>query len=255
MQALNKKIILITGASSGIGEACAKQCAFQGANLIITARRLDKLEKLANELKTQYQISALPLQLDVRDKEAVKSMIHQLPSDWQAIDILINNAGLALGNDTVEQGKLNDWDTMIDTNIKGLMYVTRYVLNGMIERHQGHIVNISSVAGSQVYPGGNIYCATKHAVKAFSEALRLDLLGKPIRVTDIAPGAVETEFSRVRWNNQKKSDEFYKDFTSLIADDIADTVVYCITRPKHVNISEMLVMPTDQASVNFIHRQ
>lgn len=254
MKSLENKIVFITGASSGIGKACAEQFAAAGANVIVTARRLEKIKTLADELQQTHRIKALPIELDVQDKIMVKNAIDNLPEEWEAIDILVNNAGLALTSDSIHQGEPNNWDVMIDTNIKGLLYVTRYILTGMTERNAGHVINIGSIAGHEYYPGGNIYSATKHAVKAISHSLRLDLLGKAIRVSNISPGAVETEFSEVRWKDKEKAKNFYQDFKPLVADDIADAVLYCASRPAHVNISEVIVMPTDQASCNHIHR-
>ncbi len=251
---LTKKIVFITGASSGIGKATAQHFAKLGANLILTARRIDKVEQLANELQTQYSISTLPIQLDVRDKQVVITTITNLPTQWRDIDILINNAGLALGSVPIQQSSLDDWDTMIATNIQGLLYVTQQILPTMIARNSGHIINIGSIAGRDCYPGGNIYCATKHAVNALSKSMRLDLLGTQIRVTEIAPGAVHTEFSEVRWQDKQKSDQYYAQFTPLLADDIADAIVYCATRPLHVNVSELIVFPTDQASCHHINK-
>lgn len=255
MQTLNKKIVLITGASSGIGKACAEQFATQGARLILAARRIERIAQLAEDLKNKHQIDTLALQLDVQDKKQVANVIQDLPANWKHIDILVNNAGLALSSDKIQDGDINNWDTMLNTNVHGLLYVTRAILPDMITRKQGHIINIGSVAGHDCYPAGNVYSATKHAVKAISKSLRLDLLGTKIRVTEIDPGAVETEFSIVRWKDKEKANQFYSDFTPLIANDIADAIIYCTTRPQHVNIAEMIIYPTDQASVNHIHRE
>ncbi|MFT4060067.1 MAG: SDR family NAD(P)-dependent oxidoreductase [Legionella sp.] len=254
MNSLNDKVILITGASSGIGEACAHLCAAQGAQLILCARRLERLQYLAQELSHQYGKEHHILALDVRDHEQVTSQIESLASKWQAIDVLINNAGLALDTLPLHQGIVDHWDTMIDTNIKGLLYVSRAVIPSMIARNRGHIVNIGSIAGHECYPNGNVYVATKHAVHALSKSMRLDLLGKPIRVSEIAPGAVETEFSEVRWNNKQKAKAFYQGFHPLRAEDIADAIVYCITRPAHVDVEQMIIMPTVQASANHLAR-
>lgn len=254
MQNIKDKIILITGASSGIGEACAHLFASNGAKLILCARRMQRIEQLAAELKSLHKVDCLPLELDVRIKEDVELILGALPSDWQSIDILINNAGLALSSDSIQQGSFENWDRMIDTNVKGLLYVSRCILPGMLARARGHVINIGSIAGHECYPGGNVYCATKHAVHAISKSMRLDLLGSPIRVTEISPGAVETEFSQVRWNDKKKAEAFYQDFIPLRAEDIADAAYYCITRPSHIDIAEMLIMPTVQASANHIHR-
>lgn len=255
MVSLKNKIVLITGASSGIGEACAKILAADGAHLILTARRLQRLIKLAEELEDQHQTTCLTHQLDVSDHAAVQSFVKSLPANWQPIDILINNAGLALGTDPLQIGNSDNWDKMIDTNIKGLLYVSRNILPGMLERGRGHVVNIGSIAGQDCYANGNVYSATKHAVRAISKSMRLDLSGSPVRVSEIAPGAVETEFSVVRWRDQEKADAFYQDFNPLLASDIADAVHYCLTRPQHVDISEMTIMPTDQAACSVISRK
>ncbi|QMT61445.1 MULTISPECIES: SDR family NAD(P)-dependent oxidoreductase [unclassified Legionella] len=254
MNNLTNKIILVTGASSGIGQACARLCAQQGARLILCARRVERLEALAKELTQLYGEEHYVLPLDVCDPEQVKKQLGSLPGQWQSVDVLINNAGLALDSLPLQKGIEEHWDIMIDTNIKGLLYVSRTLIPGMLERGRGHVVNISSVAGHECYPNGNVYCATKHAVHALSKSMRLDMLGKPVRVTEIAPGAVETEFSEVRWNDKQKAKEFYQDFQPLLADDIADAIVYCITRPKHVDIEEMTIMPTVQASANHLAR-
>lgn len=248
------KIIFITGASSGIGEACANLLAAHGARLILTARRSLRLEALAKKLQEAHQTDCLIRTLDIRDKDAVESVINHLPNDWQMIDVLINNAGLALSTNPLQSGHFSDWETMIDTNLKGLLYVTRTILPNMVNRQCGHIVNIGSIAGQEQYQNGNVYSATKHAVRAITKSLRLDLLGTNIRVTEIAPGAVETEFSTVRWNDAEKARLFYSDFTPLLADDIADAVHYCITRPLHVDVAEMTIMPTAQATLSMIAR-
>ncbi|HHT0593425.1 TPA: SDR family NAD(P)-dependent oxidoreductase [Legionella anisa] len=254
MNDLTNKIILITGASSGIGQACARLCAKQGARLILSARRVERLEALAKELSQHHGEEHYVLPLDVCDHEQVKKQLDSLPNQWRSIDVLINNAGLALDSLPLQQGIEAHWDVMIDTNIKGLLYVSRALIPGMLERGRGHVVNISSVAGHECYPNGNVYCATKHAVHAISKSMRLDMLGSPVRVTEIAPGAVETEFSEVRWNDKQKAKAFYKDFQSLLAEDIADAIVYCITRPQHMDIEEMTIMPTVQASANHLYR-
>jgi 3-hydroxy acid dehydrogenase/malonic semialdehyde reductase len=255
MLSLKDKIIFITGASSGIGKACAEQFAKQGAKLILTARRIEKIKNLSDELREQYKTDSLPLQLDVRNKDEVIKLINNLPEAWKAIDVLLNNAGLALASDPIQSGNTENWDIMIDTNLRGLLYVTHAILPNMISRNSGHIINIGSIAGREVYPTGNVYCATKHAVRAISQSLRLDLLGTNIRVTEIDPGAVETEFSEVRWKDKERAKSFYSDFTPLVGNDIADAVIYCTTRPTHVNISEMVIHPTAQASLNHISRQ
>ena len=254
MQPIKDKIVFITGASSGIGAACAEQFAQFGCHLILTARRKDRIQALATQLSQQYSIRALPIELDVRDRQNVVNAMNALPSDWQNIDILINNAGLALDSVHLQKGNLDNWDTMIQTNINGLLYVTHTVLQGMLKRNTGHIINVSSVAGHDHYPMGNIYSATKHAVRALSKSLRLDLLGTGLRVSDIAPGAVNTEFSTVRWKDKEKADKFYEEFTALSANDVAEAMVFCATRPPHVSIAEVVIYPTDQASVNHMHR-
>ncbi len=249
---LKQNIILITGASSGIGYAAAERFAELGANLILAARRVEKIQALSESLIKKYNISTFILPLDVRDKNGVINAINNLPASFKSIDILVNNAGLALSSDLIQDGNLDNWETMIDTNIKGLLYLTHSILPGMIERKKGHIINIGSIAGRNIYATGNVYCATKHAVKAISESIRHDTLGKNIRVTEIAPGAVHTEFSEVRWNGDKKrSDDFYSKFTPLQAEDIADTIVFAATRPNHVNISEMVIYPLEQVGLNY----
>ncbi len=254
MMSVKNKIIFITGASSGIGMACAKEFAELGARVIMSARRVEKMQQMINELNLPKENIKI-IELDVRNQEKVAEAIQALPEDWKNIDILVNNAGVALSSDLLQHGNPKNWDTMIDTNIKGLLYVTHAVLPQMVERDTGHIINIGSIAGKACYAGGNVYAATKHAVRAISQSLRLDLIGKNIRVSEVQPGAVETEFSIVRWNNDKdKAKAFYTGFSPLTAEDIADAVVYCATRKPHVNVAEMLVMPIAQASVTQIYR-
>ncbi len=248
------KVVFITGASSGIGKACAEQFAQLGAHVVITARRLDRLNTIAAELSSKYGIKCTPLELDARDNAQVESIFKKLAADKVEVDILINNAGLALSTDKLQDGNPSNWDTMIDTNVKGLLYVTRAVLPSMIKRNSGHIINIGSISGHDCYASGNVYCATKHAVRAISKSLRLDLFGTAIRVSEIDPGAVETEFSEVRWNDKDKAKMLYEGFEPLVADDIADTVVYCATRPPHVNVAEIIVFPQAQASIAQIYR-
>lgn len=255
MTSLKNKIILITGASSGIGEAIAKRCALDGARLILVARRLERLDSLARMLKDASQCDSLTHQLDMTDKQAIKTFISSLPADWQPIDVLVNNAGLALTTDPIQSADEENWDTMIDTNVKGLLYISRSIVPGMIERDRGHIVNIGSIAGQYCYPNGNVYSATKYAVRAISESMRLDFAGTKLRVTEIRPGAVETEFSKVRWNDEDRARAFYQDFNPLLAEDIADAVHYCVTRPLHVDIAEMTIMPTDQPAASVISRK
>ncbi|MDB6081830.1 MAG: ydfG [Chlamydiia bacterium] len=246
---------LITGASSGIGRACAELFASQGVHLVITARRIDRLEALAEKLSTTYKIKVTPIQLDVQKKEEVAAAFEFLKKEKIAIDILVNNAGLALSTDKLQDAKLENWDVMIDTNVKGLLYVTKAALDSMIERNSGHIINLGSIAGQGCYAGGNVYSMTKHAVKALSTSLRLDLQGTKIRVSEVAPGAVETEFSEVRWDDKEKAKKFYQGFAPLVAEDIADLVLYCATRPLHVNISEITVYPQAQGSLTDIYRE
>jgi len=251
---ITNKIVLITGASSGIGKACAELFAQQGAKLILCARREDRLNKLKNELINKYNSSVFAVKLDVSDRHAVDKCIKNLPREWQSIAVLINNAGLALGFDKVHVANIDDWEVMIDTNIKALLYVTKAVLDGMIERRAGHIINIGSIAGHEVYSNASVYIATKHAVDAITRCLRLDLAEAEgnIRVTSIDPGMVVTEFSEVRFKGDKqKAAKVYEGMTPLSADDIADAVFYCASRPEHVNVSDMIIYPTDQAGAGF----
>ncbi|MGF1537999.1 MAG: SDR family oxidoreductase [Elainellaceae cyanobacterium] len=249
---MNDKTILITGASSGIGEACARVFAQAGARLILAARRRDRLQALAQTFAVDTHL----LPLDVRDREAVFQAIAALPAEWQAIDILVNNAGLSRGLDKLHEAELQDWEEMIDTNVKGLLYVTRAVVPGMVARSQGHVINLGSIAGHETYPGGSVYCATKSAVMALTEGLKLDLLGTPIRVSSVDPGLVETEFSDVRFRGDgDRAKTVYQNMTPLTPQDIAEIILFCATRPPHVNISDILVVPTDQSSATRVHRQ
>ena len=252
---LKGQTAFITGASSGIGKACAQQFAALGVNLVITARRMDRLKTLAKELSAEHKVKVIPIQLDVQSNEQVEEIFKQLKKDKIEVDILLNNAGLALSTDKMQEAKISNWDAMIDTNIKGLLYVTRAALPSMVKKNRGHIINIGSVAGHGCYAGGNIYCTTKHAVRAITQSLRCDLFGTAIRVSEIDPGAVETEFSEVRWNDKTKAKKLYQGFTPLVADDIADAVVYCVTRPLHVNVAELVVYPQAQASLTDIYRE
>ncbi|MBL4647573.1 MAG: SDR family oxidoreductase [Gammaproteobacteria bacterium] len=256
MQSLKDKTVLITGASSGIGEACAQIFAEQGAHLILCARRTEKLTTLSQTLRQQYKINVYPITLDIRHANEVKKCIKQLPENWQTIDILINNAGLAAGMDKLYEGDIEDWEQMIDTNIKGLLYISRAVIPLMVARNSGHVINIGSISGHEVYAGGAVYCATKFAVNAINKALKLDLHGTPIRVSSIDPGMIETEFSLVRFKHDaNKAKSIYQGFTPLAAMDIADAVYYCASRPAHVNIQEMLVLPTAQSATGHIARK
>ncbi len=256
MASVNNKIVLITGASSGIGAACARVFAREGASLILAARRLERLQTLTAELNQAFGSKIQVLELDVRDRARVESTLSSLPESWQEIDILINNAGLSRGLDKLHEGKFQDWEEMIDTNVKGLLYVTRFLVPGMVERDRGHIINIGSIAGHQTYPGGNVYCATKAAVRALSEGLKLDLLGTPIRVSSVDPGLVETEFSQVRFRgDDRRAEKVYQGMTPLTGEDIAEVVLFCANRPPHVNLSEILVIPTDQSSATMVDRK
>lgn len=249
-----KKIVLVTGATSGIGKACAKKFAAAGYNLIITGRRGDMLEKVASELR-DCGAEVLPLVFDVRDKEAALNAVESIPAEWKEIDVLVNNAGLALGLEPEYEGDFNDWETMIDTNIKGLLYMTRYIVPGMVERGRGHIINIGSVAGDAAYAGGNVYCATKAAVKTITDGLRIDLAPTPLRVTNVKPGLVETNFSNVRFHgDDERADNVYKGIKPLTGEDIADVVVYAAQAPAHVQIAEVLVLATHQGSGSVIVR-
>jgi 3-hydroxy acid dehydrogenase/malonic semialdehyde reductase len=251
---IKDNVVLITGASSGIGKAAAYAFAEQGARLILSARREERLVQLAKDLQHQYKSDVLVLCLDVADKSRVATVLSELPESWAAVDILVNNAGLALDSVPMQQGVLEHWDTMIDTNVRGLLYVTHALVPGMIARERGHIINVGSIAGRDCYQTGNIYCATKHAVRSITQSLRVDLLGTPLRVTEIAPGAVETEFSEVRWQDKARAHAFYQDFIPLSGEDVADTMVYCATRPLHVDVAELVIYPTAQASANHLHR-
>ena len=256
MKKLSNKIVFITGATSGIGKACAEAFANEGANLILTARRISLLTKFANSLSKKYKIKTYTTQLDVRDNEQVKKVVVSLPKEWKKIDILINNAGLARGFSDIDEGNIEDWDEMMDTNVKGLLYVSRAILPLMVKRKKGHVINIGSVAGHSVYPKGNVYNASKFAVNAISKAMRLDLYQKDIKISTVDPGMVETEFSIVRFHGDKQqAKKVYQGMKPLTADDIADTVLYCATRPQHINIDEIIITPTAQASAIHVKRK
>lgn len=249
------KIALITGATSGIGEACAHLFAREHYNLVLTGRRLDRLEKLAKKLNTKYNVEIAVSSFDVRDREEVVSNLEGLPAKWKKVNVLINNAGLSQGLDPIQNGSYDDWDTMIDTNVKGLLYVSKVVSNWMIGNKYGHIINIGSIAGKEVYPNGGVYCASKHAVDALNKGMRIDLLPHGIKVTAIHPGAVETEFSEVRFKGDKdRAKKVYDGFDPLVADDIAESIWFAVSRPAHVNINDMVVMPTAQANATTIFR-
>lgn len=255
MTTLSGTIVCITGASSGIGLACARAFAQEGAKLILAARRNERLETLAAELRQKHNIATHHLQLDVRDQVAVETAFSGLPREWQAIEVLVNNAGLSRGFDKLHEGSIQDWEEMIDTNVKGLLYVSRSVIPGMVERKKGTIVNIGSIAGHDVYPRGNVYCATKHAVDALTKGMRMDLMDTPIRVCTVDPGLVETEFSVVRFRGDaSRARTVYQNLQPLVGEDVAEAVLFCATRPPHVQIAEIIVMPTAQASPTMVHR-
>lgn len=250
-----RKIALITGATSGIGAACARKFAGAGFDVIITARRSEQLSVMAGELTQSFGVQVLPLCFDVRDKEAVKRAVESIPAGWRDIDVLINNAGLALGLEPEYAGDFTDWETMIDTNVKGLLYMTRLIVPGMVERMKGHVINIGSVAGDAAYAGGAVYCATKAAVKILSDGLRIDLSHTPVRVTNLKPGLVETNFSNVRFHGDtERAAKVYQGIQPLTGDDIADVALYAAKAPAHVQIAEVLILATHQASGSVIYR-
>jgi 3-hydroxy acid dehydrogenase / malonic semialdehyde reductase len=255
MTQLRDRIVFITGASSGIGRAAALGFAREGAKLLLAARRLERLEDLAASLSQASNVATHFLALDVRDRTAVEAAVAGLPPEWSEIDVLVNNAGLSRGLDKLHEGDHQDWDEMIDTNVKGLLYVTRAVVPGMVRRGAGHVINIGSIAGREVYPGGNVYCASKFAERAISKGLMIDLNGTPVRVTTIDPGMVETEFSLVRFHGDSaRAAKVYQGVKPLTAEDVADAVIYCATRPLHVNVAEMVLLPTAQAAATVVHR-
>jgi 3-hydroxy acid dehydrogenase/malonic semialdehyde reductase len=251
------KIALITGATAGIGEACAYTFAREGYHLILTGRRLDRLEKLASAINTQYNVEVAVSSFDVRERQATIDNLEALPAQWKKVDVLINNAGLSQGLDPIQNGSIDDWETMIDTNVKGLLYVSRVVSNWMISNGSGHIINMGSIAGKEVYPNGNVYCASKHAVDALNKGMRIDLAPQGIRVTSIHPGAVETEFSEVRFKGDKdRAKKVYEGFEPLVAQDVAETIWFVASRPAHVNINEITIMPTAQpTATNIVRKQ
>ena len=249
------QIAFITGASSGIGEACARKFAAGGYTLLLNARNTAKLQALQQELQTTYGIEVITLPFDVRDRKAAEAALHQLPAEYQAIDVLVNNAGLALGIDKEYEGTEENYDTMIETNITALLMMTRLVVPGMVNRGKGHIINIGSVAGDAAYPGGSVYCATKAAVKVLSDGLRMDLVHTPLRVTNVKPGLVETNFSVTRFAGDKeRADNVYKGIKPLTGEDIAEVVYFAASAPAHVQIAEVLVLATHQASGSIVHR-
>lgn len=252
---MKDKIIFITGATSGIGEGCARKFASEGANLILNGRNQDKLNELKVELEADFGIEVLLLPFDVRDRERAKVAIESLEGKWRSIDVLVNNAGLVIGFDKEFEGVLEEWDIVIDTNIKGLLNITRLVTPGMVQRGVGHIINIGSIAGDAAYPGGSVYCATKAAVKTLSDGLRQDLVDTPLRVTNIKPGLVETNFSVVRYRGDKEAaDNFYKGIKPLSGSDVAESVYFAASAPAHVQVAEILVLATNQATSNVTYR-
>lgn len=249
-------IALITGTTSGIGKACAEIFARNGYNLIITGRRKDRLDAFASELQKKHKIKVLPLHFDVRRSQEVAQQIGSLPNEWKKIDVLINNAGLASGLSLIQEGDIEDWEKMIDTNLKGLLYVTRAVAPIMIGNKKGHIINVASLAGKQAYPKGNVYCATKFAVDALSQGMRLDMIEHGIRVTNIAPGLVETEFSLVRFHGDaERAKKTYENIQPLTGEDIAEIILWTASRPAHVNINDVVITPTAQANAYVVHRK
>ena len=250
------RIAFITGATAGIGESCAIKFAENNYNLIIAGRRKERLEALAASLQKKYGVAVLPLVMDVRNKQRVKEVVASLPEEWKNIDVLVNNAGLALGLDSFQQGDEEDWEVMIDTNIKGLLYVGRAVSQAMVERSHGHIINIGSISGKEVYPKGNVYSATKHAVDAITKGMRQDLLRHGVRVTQVAPGAVKTEFSLVRFKgDESRASMVYQNYRPLTPADIAEVVYFATSLPAHVNVNDVVVMPTDQANATLFNKQ
>lgn len=247
------KVAFITGATSGIGRATAFELAKQGYRIIATGRRAERLEELKQELT---EVPVYTLEFDVRDKAATQQAVDSLPEDWRQVEVLVNNAGNAHGMSSIQNGSLDDWDAMIDINVKGLLYVSHAVLPLMLQHKKGHIVNIGSIAGKEVYPNGNVYCASKHAVDAISQGMRIDLVQEGIRVSEVNPGLVETEFSEVRFKGDKeRAASVYKGFQALQAQDIAELIGFIVTRPAHVNLAEVLVLPTAQAAATILHKQ
>jgi 3-hydroxy acid dehydrogenase/malonic semialdehyde reductase len=249
------KIVLITGATAGIGKACAEKFAQAGWNLIITGRRKERLEELEQQLQDTYNVKVLTLHFDVQEVEEVKKNIRGIKSPWRNIDVLINNAGLAAGADYFQNGNYDDWNQMIDTNIKGLLYVSREMATIFIENKKGHIINLASLAGHEVYPEGNVYCATKHAVLALTKGMRIDMLQHGIKVSAVSPGAVDTEFSLVRYKgDEAKAAEKYRGYQPLVAADIAESVYFIASQPDHINIQEIVILPKAQANPYVLER-
>mgnify|MGYP001151979393 CR=1 FL=1 len=251
-----KRIALITGASAGIGKASAEKLAQEGYDLILFARRLEKLEILAESLKEQYRMNCHIAKVDVRDKNSVSKAVNDIPESFKNINVLINNAGLAAGLSSIEDGQLENWDTMLDTNVKGLLYVSKACIPLLKNQDYAHIINIGSIAAKDIYMNGNVYCASKHAVDALTQSMRLELSEYPIKVTGIHPGAVETEFSEVRFNGDKaRAKAVYEGFDNLVASDIADAIAWVISRPQHVNINDLVIMPTAQPKAGVLHKR
>jgi len=253
---MNRKIALITGATAGIGYETAFLLAQNNYDLILTGRRKERLESIRDKLTASFDCKILTLNFDIRVRIDTETALNNIPNEWKAVDVLLNNAGLAAGLAPVNSADVDDWEDMIDTNVKGLLYATRIVTPWMIERRSGHVINISSIAGKESYPNGSVYCGTKHAVSAISKAMRIELMPFGIKVTTIAPGAVETEFSLVRFRgDQKKAEQVYNGFTPLSGKDIAETILFVLSRPTHVNIDDLLIMPTNQASARDFNRK
>lgn len=255
MKDISNKIAFITGASSGFGKATAYKLAGRGCNLILAARRYERLKKISADIKKKFGVDVLIFKLDVRSYKQVKEKISKLPTKWKKIEILINNAGLSRGLSKIHEGLISDWEEMLDTNVKGLLYISKEVIPLMLKNKSGHIVNVGSIAGHEVYPGGNVYCASKHAVDAITKGMRIDLVGTPIKVSTVDPGLAETEFSLVRFHGDKKrADSVYNGLTPLYGDDVADAIDYIVTRDENMLVAEMILFPKAQASSIHVHR-
>lgn len=256
MKNLKNKVVFVTGATSGIGKACAEMFASMGANVLICGRRSDRLDKLANELNKKYKVKVFAFELDVRNFDAVQDAVNGLPKEWKKIEVLLNNAGLSRGLNKIQEGVLQDWEEMLDTNVKGLLYVSKTVIPLMLKNKKGHIINIGSIAGRELYPGGNVYCASKHAVDAITKGMRIDLVDTPIKVSTVDPGLVNTEFSLVRYHGDKKrADSTYNGMKPLSGKDIAEVVQFVATRDDNINIADVLVLPKAQAAATVVHRK